>query len=152
MDAQAVDEVERLALFGSTAFAGRRRARVGGLSAGKYSGIGGPVVRDAILRQRPTGCLDFMTSLDQQIDQALCPGLPQLLEHVGQLAQVVGVPPASYLANFRITLAKDALLQGTGLDRIAQQVGYGSAAALSRAFSGVCGQSPRSWKQSALPN
>lgn len=67
-------------------------------------------------------------------------------------AQVVGVPPASYLTHFRITLAKDALLQGTGLDRIAQQVGYGSAAALSRAFSGVCGQSPRSWRQSALPN
>lgn len=65
--------------------------------------------------------------------------------------QVVGVPPASYLANFRITLAKDALMQGTGMDRIAQQVGYGSAAALSRAFRGVCGQSPRSWKLSSAP-
>lgn len=61
-------------------------------------------------------------------------------------AQVVGETPAAYLAQYRITLAKDALLRGEGLERIAQQVGYGSAAALSRAFSGACGVSPREWR------
>lgn len=61
-------------------------------------------------------------------------------------SQVVGETPAAYLAQYRITLAKDALLRGEGLERIAQQVGYGSAAALSRAFSGVCGVSPREWR------
>lgn len=60
-------------------------------------------------------------------------------------AQVVGQPPAAYLAGFRITLAQDALQRGDRLERIAQQVGYGSAAALSRAFTGMCGVSPRAW-------
>lgn len=62
-------------------------------------------------------------------------------------AQIVGVPPASYLASYRITLAQDALLRGEPLERIAQQVGYGSAAALSRAFTTLSGQSPRAWKR-----
>lgn len=64
-------------------------------------------------------------------------------------AQVVGLPPASYLASYRITLAQDALLRGDKLDRIAQDVGYGSAAALSRAFTAVAGVSPREWRQAA---
>lgn len=62
-------------------------------------------------------------------------------------AQVVGVPPATYLANYRITLAQDALLRGEAMERIAQQVGYGSAAALSRAFTTICGIPPRTWKK-----
>lgn len=62
-------------------------------------------------------------------------------------AQVVGETPAAYLAQYRITLAQQALLRGDGLERVAQQVGYGSAAALSRAFSAVCGVSPREWRQ-----
>ena len=63
-------------------------------------------------------------------------------------ADVVGQPPAAYLASYRITLAQQALQRGDRLDRIAQQVGYGSAAALSRAFTAACGLSPREWLRS----
>ena len=63
-------------------------------------------------------------------------------------AQVVGETPAAYLAQYRITLAQQAILRGDGLERVAQQVGYSSAAALSRAFSAVCGMSPREWRKS----
>lgn len=62
-------------------------------------------------------------------------------------AQVVGQPPASYLAHYRVTLAQDALRRGGKLERIAQDVGYGSAAALSRAFAAVCGCSPGQWRR-----
>ncbi len=62
-------------------------------------------------------------------------------------AQIVGQPPAGYLTSFRITLAQQALLRGDGLERIAHQVGYGSAAALSRAFAAECGCSPRQWRR-----
>jgi AraC-like DNA-binding protein len=67
-------------------------------------------------------------------------------------AEVVGQPPAAYLAGYRITLAQQALLRGDGLERIAHQVGYGSAAALSRAFSAACGCSAREWRHAnAVP-
>jgi AraC-like DNA-binding protein len=63
-------------------------------------------------------------------------------------SQVVGETPAAYLAQYRITLAQQALLRGEGLERIAQQVGYGSAAALSRAFAAHSGAAPRAWRRS----
>ena len=66
-------------------------------------------------------------------------------------AEVVGQPPASYLTGYRITLAQDALARGDRLERIAQSVGYGSAAALSRAFTATCGVSPREWRDSRAP-
>jgi AraC-like DNA-binding protein len=67
-------------------------------------------------------------------------------------AQVVGTPPGSYLAQYRITLAKTAVLRGDPLERIARDVGYGSATALSRAFAGVCGVSPRTWRNAQAPS
>lgn len=66
-------------------------------------------------------------------------------------SQIVGETPAAYLAQYRITLAQQALLRGEGLERIAQQVGYGSAAALSRAFSSALGTSPSRWKSRSAP-
>ena len=45
-----------------------------------------------------------------------------------------------------------ALLRGDPLERIAQDVGYGSATALSRAFAGVCGVSPRTWRNAQAPS
>jgi AraC-like DNA-binding protein len=67
-------------------------------------------------------------------------------------SQVVGDTPAAYLAQYRITLAQQALLRGEGLERVAQLVGYGSAAAISRAFSAVCGVSPREWRHAISRN
>jgi AraC-like DNA-binding protein len=61
--------------------------------------------------------------------------------------EVVGTTPADYLAKFRISIAQDLLRRGLAMKLIAEQVGYGSAAALSRAFSAWCGQTPRAWKQ-----
>lgn len=62
----------------------------------------------------------------------------------------VGTTPGSYLQRWRIGLAKKALLQGRSLKLIAQDVGYGSEAALSRAFKANCDQSPREWRNAQL--
>jgi AraC-like DNA-binding protein len=58
----------------------------------------------------------------------------------------VGVTPGSYLQGWRVGLAQKALLQGRSLKLIAQEVGYGSEAALSRAFKAQSGKSPREWR------
>lgn len=47
----------------------------------------------------------------------------------------LGCGPIEYLARWRMALAKDALMHGTKtLDRIADEIGYGSASAFSTAF------------------
>lgn len=60
----------------------------------------------------------------------------------------VGVPPMQYLAEWRMQLAA-SLLSGTalGLAEIAARVGYGSEAALSRAFKRLVGVAPALWRQ-----
>ena len=60
----------------------------------------------------------------------------------------VGVPPMQYLAEWRMQLAA-GLLSGTalGLAEIAARVGYGSEAALSRAFKRLVGIAPALWRQ-----
>ena len=40
-----------------------------------------------------------------------------------------------------------SLRQGQALKHIAAEVGYGSEAALSRAFAAQTGQSPREWRK-----
>ena len=57
----------------------------------------------------------------------------------------VGAAPAEHLAQWRIVVAQSLLRDGATLKAVAAEVGYASAAALSRAFSLHTGQSPRSW-------
>jgi AraC-like DNA-binding protein len=64
--------------------------------------------------------------------------------------KAVGVTPGVYLQAWRVSLAQKALLQGKSLKLIAQDVGYGSEAALSRAFKAQSGKSPREWRADAV--
>lgn len=64
---------------------------------------------------------------------------------------VLGETPADYLAQWRIELAKQALLRGEALKRIALDSGYGSSSALSRAFAAWVGQAPRAWLAAQRP-
>ena len=61
--------------------------------------------------------------------------------------RVLGLTPADYLGAWRLGLAQQQLRQGRTLQRIAETVGYGSVAALSRAFKARWGMSPREWKR-----
>jgi AraC-like DNA-binding protein len=60
----------------------------------------------------------------------------------------VGVPPMQYLAQWRMQLAA-SLLSSTSqsLAEIAERVGYGSEAALSRAFKRWVGMAPAEWRK-----
>lgn len=58
---------------------------------------------------------------------------------------IVGETPASYLASWRLTLAQALLRAGHPLKHVSVDVGYGSASALTRAFSRKLGMSPTAW-------
>lgn len=65
----------------------------------------------------------------------------------GTFRRAVGCTPGTYLQGWRVRLAQQALRQGRQLKMIAIEVGYGSEAALSRAFKAQCGMTPREWRQ-----
>jgi AraC-like DNA-binding protein len=62
--------------------------------------------------------------------------------------QVVGDTPAEHLAQWRLALAQQRLAGGEAIKHVAAAVGYGSASALSHAFTARVGASPRAWLQS----
>ena len=81
-----------------------------------------------------------------------------LAEEVGQsrsmlaerFHELVGTPPMHYLARWRMQLAASMLTSSTAtLAEIADRVGYGSEAALSRAFKRLVGVAPTTWRESA---
>jgi AraC-like DNA-binding protein len=65
--------------------------------------------------------------------------------------ELVGEPPMSFLAGWRIALAADLLCEpGATVGSVARQVGYGSPFALSTAFKRVRGISPQQHRAAAL--
>jgi AraC-like DNA-binding protein len=61
-----------------------------------------------------------------------------------RFTDLVGEPPMSFLAGWRIALAADLMLEpGATLGSVAREVGYGSPFALSAAFKRVRGISPQ---------
>lgn len=59
--------------------------------------------------------------------------------------EIVGKPPADYLASWRIMLAQRLLARGVPAKTVALDVGYGSSSALHRAFVRKLGVSPSGW-------
>ena len=87
------------------------------------------------------------------------PAAPWTLEDLASLAgmsrarfaarfrEVVGETPLAYLADWRLALAQTLLRRGQPLELVADQVGYASASALSRAFSARVGVTPGRWRR-----
>jgi AraC-like DNA-binding protein len=66
--------------------------------------------------------------------------------------EVTGETPADYLAAWRVMTAQRLLARGAPVKQVAEDVGYGSASALSRAFVRRLGIAPGQWlRQQALP-
>jgi AraC-like DNA-binding protein len=60
----------------------------------------------------------------------------------------LAVPPMQYLARWRMQLAANLLATtAMGLAEIADRVGYGSEAALSRAYKRWVGVAPADWRR-----
>jgi AraC-like DNA-binding protein len=65
----------------------------------------------------------------------------------------VGQPPLQYLTTWRLNLAADQLRAGTArVGEIAARVGYGSQAALTRAFKAQFGTTPAAFRRALSPH
>lgn len=67
-----------------------------------------------------------------------------------RFAKIVGCPPIDYLSNWRMTLAKAALISSQKpMSEIAELAGYQSVSAFSTAFSRAIGCSPTTYSRAA---
>ena len=64
-----------------------------------------------------------------------------------RFTRLLGQPPMRYLCHWRLQLAARQLREGRPLARIAAEVGYGSEAALNRAFRHQFGVPPATWRR-----
>lgn len=64
---------------------------------------------------------------------------------------VTGQSPADYLASWRVLTAQRLMARGVAIKQVAEEVGYGSASALSRAFVRKLGLAPGQWGKSLTP-
>jgi transcriptional regulator GlxA family with amidase domain len=65
-----------------------------------------------------------------------------------RFARVIGVAPMHYLADWRLQVAGQKLRDSSDpLARVAEQVGYESEAAFSRAFKKKFGAAPATWRR-----
>jgi AraC-like DNA-binding protein len=70
-----------------------------------------------------------------------------------RFATLVGLPPMSYLAKWRMQIAAGLLSGGgTNIATVAAETGYGSEAAFSRAFKKMVGVPPSAWRRRVSPN
>lgn len=60
---------------------------------------------------------------------------------------VLGVPQLTYIATWRIHRAKLLLSAGLSIAAAAEQTGYGTDIALSRAFKAAVGMAPGQWRR-----
>jgi len=122
----------------------RQLMETGELQGGLLSGLSHPRLRNALVAMHEAPAQEW--SLDGLAHVA---GMSRSV-FATTFRETVGITAGQYLQGWRVRLAQKALLRGRPLKVIATEVGYGSEAALSRAFKAQTGQSPRRWKVSAL--
>ncbi|WP_246776306.1 AraC family transcriptional regulator [Bradyrhizobium sp. CCBAU 53351] len=64
--------------------------------------------------------------------------------------RILGTTPAAYLNGWRLMLGQRELMRGGQVKGVARRVGFGSAAAFSRAYSRMFGSPPRSVRATQL--
>lgn len=114
----------------------------GGVAGGMLAGLSHPKLRKVLvaMHEQPERgwsleALAYLAGMSRSV-------------FAGTFRRVVGCTPGVYLQSWRVKLAQQALRQGRQLLKtIAVEVGYGSEAALSRAFKAQCGMTPREWRQ-----
>lgn len=111
------------------------------VKGGMLAGLSHPRLRNAIVSMHEAPAEAW--TLEKLADVA---GMSRSV-FASSFREVVGNTPGQYLQGWRVGLAQQALKRGRPLKIIAGDVGYGSEAALSRAFKAQTGMSPRQWRE-----
>jgi AraC-like DNA-binding protein len=117
----------------------RQLMESGEVRGGMLSGLSHPRLRNALVAMHEAPAVEW--TLDQLAHVA---GMSRSA-FAATFRETVGTTPGQYLQGWRIGLAQQALRRRRPLKVIAAEVGYGSEAALSRAFKAQAGLSPRAW-------
>lgn len=119
----------------------RQLMEQGGISGGMLAGLSHPRLRGALVAMHESPARRW--TLDALAREA---GMSRSV-FAAAFRDTVGITPGHYLQEWRIGLAQQALRRGRPLKAVAADVGYGSEAALSRAFRASTGRSPREWRR-----
>lgn len=119
----------------------RQLMETGDVKGGMLAGLSHPRLRNAIVAMHEAPSKDW--TLDELARVA---GMSRSV-FATHFREALGITPGHYLQGWRVGLAQQALRQGRPLKVVASDVGYGSEAALSRAFKAHSGVSPREWKR-----
>lgn len=119
----------------------RQQMEAGALRGGLLAGMAHPRLRRALVAMHEAPAQPW--SLESLAEAA---GMSRSA-FADAFREAIGQTPGQYLQAWRIGLAQRALRRGRPLKLIADEVGYGSEAALSRAFKAHSGVSPRAWRQ-----
>lgn len=118
----------------------RHLMETGQIRSGMLAGMAHPKLRHALIAMHEQPATEW--SLEALAETA---GMSRSV-FADTFRGVVGSTPGAYLQSWRVSLAQQALRRGRPLKMIAIDVGYGSEAALSRAFKAHSGLAPREWK------
>ncbi|MCF6752724.1 AraC family transcriptional regulator [Pseudomonas stutzeri] len=119
----------------------RQLMESGEVNGGLLSGLAHPRLRNALVAMHETPAKEWRLE-----ELAGVAGMSRSV-FATNFRETVGVTPGQYLQGWRVRLTQKALRRGRPLKMIATEVGYGSEAALSRAFRAQTGLSPRGWKK-----
>lgn len=119
----------------------RQLMETGEVKGGMLAGLSHPRLRNAIVAMHEAPSKDW--TLDALAQAA---GMSRTV-FANAFRDALGVTPGQYLQGWRVGLAQQALRRGKPLKVVASEVGYGSEAALSRAFKAQLGSSPREWRR-----
>lgn len=119
----------------------RQLMESGEVNGGLLSGLAHPRLRNALVAMHETPAKEW--TLEELAGVA---GMSRSV-FATTFRETVDVTPGQYLQGWRVRLTQKALRRGRPLKMIATEVGYGSEAALSRAFRAQTGLSPREWKK-----
>ncbi|YBV94230.1 AraC family transcriptional regulator (plasmid) [Phyllobacteriaceae bacterium JZ32] len=123
----------------------RRAIDMGTVDAGLLAGLAHPVLHPCLVAMHDDPARDWRTGTLARIA-----GMSRS-HFIAQFTKVVGVTPTAYLTAWRLALGHAEIAAGHSVKAAAGRVGFGSAAAFSRAFSRKYGYPPAAIRKTGSP-